>query len=370
MFAIWRSRILSALIAAAVTGLLALGVNSAFPPRPRFDAGKPEAGITYEVTGIPSDRIVVSVDGNGAPMELLTYWAGTYASYINDYLGIDVEENWDTEFEGMTLEQTVREEALTMLRQELVLENACARCGVTLSEEDEKALAAQRAQYVDSLGGEEAYRAELYKLGITPEGYDRLSRTDFLYSALYRYFCDPGSQIYADDALLARYAADNGWITADHILFATQDPATGEERGEEEKAEKKRLAEETLRQLRDSADPAALFAELADRYSEDPGRAANPRGYTFTYGTMVEPFDEAARALGENEISDIVESSYGYHIILRRPLDEQQAAESVRADYFDTHLLADPGDAAEVDPVVDAFDIRAVWKALREAQSQ
>ena len=46
-----------------------------------------------------------------------------------------------------------------------------------------------------------------------------------------------------------------------------------------------------------------------------------PDGYIFTDDQMVQEFEDGARALADYEISDIVESSHGYHIILRLPLD-------------------------------------------------
>lgn len=51
--------------------------------------------------------------------------------------------------------------------------------------------------------------------------------------------------------------------------------------------------------------------------SEDTGLAANPDGYAFTTGEMVQEFEDATRALEPGQISGLVESSYGYHIILR-----------------------------------------------------
>ena len=62
---------------------------------------------------------------------------------------------------------------------------------------------------------------------------------------------------------------------------------TGEILPPEEAMEKYTLAESLLEQLRASDDPVALFDELADQYSEYPGREANPSGYIYTSGQMV-----------------------------------------------------------------------------------
>lgn len=60
----------------------------------------------------------------------------------------------------------------------------------------------------------------------------------------------------------------------------------------------------------------AKFAELAKQYSQDPGSAARggDLGY-FGRGMMVKPFDDAAFSLKQGEISALVKSDFGYHII-------------------------------------------------------
>ncbi len=97
------------------------------------------------------------------------------------------------------------------------------------------------------------------------------------------------------------------FVTAKHILILAD---------ETNHTTAKKTAEAVLKEAKSGKD----FDELIDKYNEDPGVAQNPDGYTFTYGEMVEPFEEAAFALKEGEISGIVETSYGYHIIKREPL--------------------------------------------------
>lgn len=88
------------------------------------------------------------------------------------------------------------------------------------------------------------------------------------------------------------------------------------------KAEKKAQIDEVLQKIKDGAD----FNEMIKEYNEDPGETANEDGtydgYVFTTGEMVEEFEKAAFALKEGEVSDVIETSYGYHIIKRLPMDE------------------------------------------------
>ena len=95
---------------------------------------------------------------------------------------------------------------------------------------------------------------------------------------------------------------------ASHILIAADAKASSTLR---EAARKK--AEDILAQVQ--KDPAS-FAQLAQKYSQDPGSAkkGGDLGY-FDRTTMVKPFAEAAFALKQNEISKVVETDYGYHII-------------------------------------------------------
>ena len=62
-----------------------------------------------------------------------------------------------------------------------------------------------------------------------------------------------------------------------------------------------------------------LFAQLMEQYNEDTGESSYPHGYCFTSGTMVTEFEDACKALDTYEVSGVVESQHGYHVILRMP---------------------------------------------------
>ncbi len=75
-------------------------------------------------------------------------------------------------------------------------------------------------------------------------------------------------------------------------------------------------AYQKILEIKKKLDEGADFAELARKYSEDPGTAANGGDLGFvSRGTLVKEFEEAAFALKPGEISDIVQTQFGFHII-------------------------------------------------------
>jgi len=97
-------------------------------------------------------------------------------------------------------------------------------------------------------------------------------------------------------------------VKARHILLKVDADAS-----DEDKAKVKEQAEKVLEEAKK---PGADFAKLAEKYSEDKGSAkkGGDLGF-FERGRMVKPFEEAAFSLKPGEISDLVETTYGYHII-------------------------------------------------------
>ena len=119
-----------------------------------------------------------------------------------------------------------------------------------------------------------------------------------------------------DEAITDFY--NQAYVRAKHILILTQDAQTGEELSKAEQTKAKKQIEDILKKLKNGEDFDALMKE----YCQDPGIIQNPDGYVFTVGEMVPEFEKSAFELKEGEISDIVETSYGYHILKKEPLPE------------------------------------------------
>jgi len=125
-------------------------------------------------------------------------------------------------------------------------------------------------------------------------------------------------------------------VRARHILFKVDENAPDEE---VEKVRKK--AEEVLEKARKGED----FAALAKEYSEGPTKAkGGDLGY-FSEGQMVKPFEEAVFGMKKGEISNLVRTRFGFHIIKvedikearTKPLDEVR--EEIRKDIVETRSV-------------------------------
>jgi len=128
---------------------------------------------------------------------------------------------------------------------------------------------------------------------------------------------------------------------ASHILITAAKDAPAAER---QKARER--AQALLAQLRKAPDS---FAELARKNSQDPGSASKGGDLDFfARGAMVKPFEDAVFAMKKGEISDVVESDFGFHIIkltdikapkqksfaeLRASLEEELKTQQARARY-------------------------------------
>jgi parvulin-like peptidyl-prolyl isomerase len=120
----------------------------------------------------------------------------------------------------------------------------------------------------------------------------------------------------ADSGSEAGYAsAKGGLYAARHILFMVPEGAPPAVKDSVRKKAQGVLAQVT----------PANFGEMAKKYSQDNSAAQGGDLGVFPRGSMVKPFGDAVAALKPGEISPLVESQFGYHIIQRSTWDQAKA---------------------------------------------
>lgn len=277
-----------------------------------------------ETAGIAGDTVVATVGDYDITADSLLYWLNYNVEYtLQQYGGMITEIPWDTEMtDGQTWAQSMLDNSLAIAAFYRLLPEVGAREGLSADQEAADDLKEYFDSLVDELGSQEAVSHYFWVSMMTQELFERMYTWSSFDSQLQELYFGEGSEGYPTDAEVLAYIQDElGYYRAKHILLTTVDETTNEALDEETIAQKKARADEILEELRASDDPIALFDALMNAESEDPGLATSPDGYTAAPGQMVAPFEEAAKALKDGEISDVVESDFGYHIILRLPLD-------------------------------------------------
>ncbi|MPM65278.1 Foldase protein PrsA [bioreactor metagenome] len=287
------------------------------------------------------------MDGTPVRTDEYLFWLGQTISYMDQYnkaIGAG-ELDWESDMAGTTLKEFCLNDAMETAKLYALIDKKATELNVAMTAEQEAELQTSLADTIEQMGGEEAFYNQLSRSGLTREAFEHFNKVSYLYEGLQEHFFGAGGEKEPTDARMAEYIAESDLLGAKHILLLTvdmtnRDATTGEYAKLDDAtiAQKRTTAEDLLEQLRASDDPQTLFDSLMKQYSEDSGLAANPNGYSFSAGEMVPAFESATRLLEIGQISDIVESSYGYHIILRTNPDSQELREQYISDGMNTMI--------------------------------
>lgn len=241
--------------------------------------------------------------------ELKYYIEAVKEQTIQNQTPEQLEAFWATEKDGKKPEETIRDKALELLISLSVTAAKAKENNLTVTSSevdksfkqryDTKTLAETLSKYKIS---EETLKNIIRKQMLSNKFNDRILKND--------------KRLIPTEEGMQKVFKDK-FIKAQHILKLTVGEDQKTPIPQDQKDQKKKDIDALLIKAKSGNDFSALMAQN----SEDPGSKSQPEGYVFTEGEMVPEFYNAALSLKENEISDVVESSFGYHIIKRVPLD-------------------------------------------------
>jgi foldase protein PrsA len=238
------------------------------------------------------NSVVAEVNGQVITREEFDKSFDLHKITIESQYGADI---WNQDIDGRKFIDVVKEQVVEkLILERLVLEDAEKQgIEVTQQEVDQEVKA-----YKDSIGDEQKYLEFLKNQNLTEQEFASQVKRDLVIRK-YREKVVEDATVSEED--IRKYYDENikefknDRVRASHILLDTREKA-----------------EEVLAKAKAGED----FGKLAEQYSVDPnGKTSKGDLGEFGYGMMVQPFEEAAFALEEGEISGIVETMFGFHII-------------------------------------------------------
>jgi peptidyl-prolyl cis-trans isomerase C len=281
--------------------ILVLGTAAAFAGGRREDRDDSSSGERQDGTPISSNRseeFIADVDGVGISR-------ASYEQAVQNTLRSFQQQ-------GRAVPEAEIDEFRTQILDQLIAEEILYRTGIDRGyEPEQQTIEIQFQQMRGQFETEEAWEQALESQGTSEEELrEQLIRSTVLNQVVADITEDvePVSaeevQSFYDEN--PQFFEIGSQVEARHILLSTQGLTD-----EDAIAEKRAEAEAVRADLLGGAD----FAAVAEERSEGPSAARGGALGTFGRGQMVAPFEEAAFSLPVGEISEIVETQFGFHII-------------------------------------------------------
>lgn len=256
----------------------------------RFDISNTKVVLT---TGFDKDEIFRIETISCTVPEVMVYLTNAK----NQYESVYGSEIWGAGFEGVSLGENIKETVLAQIAQIKTMNLMAQDYEVELDEQEQELVSQAAAKYYNSLNS-----VEIEMMGVDQKLIENLYREYATADKVYRYLIrDVNPEISDDEARI---------ITVEHILIKTYALDGNGQKIEYTGADKEEALETVEKVWKLAISGETDFEELAAQYSEDENVT-----YSFGKGETEEAFEKAAFDLGTGEISNIVETSLGYHVI-------------------------------------------------------
>jgi parvulin-like peptidyl-prolyl isomerase len=253
--------------------------------------------LAAAMPALSPDKTTVLVEAKGA-----TITAAEVIQAIQDNLGARTSQ-----LKGMDagqLKNIIEQGAIQLAERKLLLAAAAKAKTAVPAGDLESALQAEYGR----AGGEQAFLEALKGMDISIDHVKKSVQETLLINKYLEGVAEAKAKVAEEDIRKVYQEESSADRTASvrHILVMTQG------KSDSEKAEARKKIEDILAKAKAGED----FAGLAKQYSEDPGSKENGGLYeNFPRGQMVKPFEDAAFSVPVGQLSGVVETAYGYHIL-------------------------------------------------------
>ena len=312
------------------------GGSTADDGEDEIEALEPSLTIDGEAVDISSNPVMINIGGIDIPFDEFRYVYIYYAASR----GIS-SDLWESDPD---LFPTFLEIIVSACKETCYGELLANKYNISLTDSDMDEIALNLANESAQFESQEEYEQALKDAGITEDLLERLITKQVLGNRAYlELYGGENPQLIGSDEDIKADISEN-YVRVYHLLISADhfyglegyEDYTDEQLAQEAKT----LAEETLASIQNGDDD---IYELAQTIGDDPGMIDNEEGYLFTYGMMVEPFEKASFALGVGDVSGLVETDYGWHIITRLEQDEyvNEHFEEARETYVNDRFNSD-----------------------------
>lgn len=283
--------------------------------------------------GIDDEDVYATVNGKAI---LQKDYDNALAHYKNDIETQFGEGAWETEAaRGLTYREIYEDYVIDEMTNSLLLLDAAEKEGITVTEEEKQFALENFKIYFEN---DEEYKSFLEQSNMTEDFILQEMAKEILVN---NYITSKFDNINPTDDEMKTFFDDirfNVTIKASHILVDTEEEAI---------------------KIFERITEGENFEELAKELSTDIGTGENGGDLDyFKYTQMVQPFSEAAFALEIGEVSQPVQSEYGYHIIklTDKIVEEEKTAETEKdqlIDYYKAYKFQDHMEQLKSNAVIE-----------------
>ncbi|UOO37678.1 peptidylprolyl isomerase [Oscillospiraceae bacterium CM] len=337
-------KVIAVLLCTVLTAALLAGCGKT-SDKTTGDNGAAEAKkLNYAAAYAAIDPKTVMLTINGADVTWDQLFYNIYTATSNLAAQGESITDWAAlNSDNVSYQDAVLNEAFNIALQSAAVRYGAKELKLALTKENIADIQAKWDAQVSAAGGEAALLSQLRAQYSSKEIFNNTNEVGALAQDCFKkLYGEKGDKL--SDKEIADYTANDGYMMTKHILMLT---TTTDENGKSQpvsdtdKAAVYQKMQDILAKLKayKGKDFDTYFDSLMHQYSEDPGLATYPDGYLFQSGDMVSQFEDTTKALEIGRFSDIIETSYGYHIIYRIPVDYNATPASYSGSGYSLRFL-------------------------------